>query len=123
GDLHDDVGASLTKIAMLTEIAERKPADVTRNESAVKEIAATNRHVIRSIQEIIWTIKPKNDTLDNLVNFMIRHAQEYFQDSGIRCLLEIPEELPHARLPTETRHNLFLVFKEALHNVAKHSRA
>ncbi len=122
-DLHDDVGARLTKVAMVTEFMERETAATDKSKPHVENIAKTTREVIQAMDEIVWTINPKNDTLDNLANYIFQYAQEYFQNTGVRCRMDLPAQLPHCPLSTEERHNLFMAVKEALNNVLKHARA
>jgi ligand-binding sensor domain-containing protein/two-component sensor histidine kinase len=122
-DLHDDVGSRLTKVAMLTELVERQTPQQDQNRSQIQKIAGTTREVIQAMDEIVWTINPKNDTLDNLANYIFQYAQEYFQNTGVRCRFGLPARLPDSPLSTEERHNLFMAFKEALNNVLKHAGA
>jgi signal transduction histidine kinase len=75
------------------------------------------------MDEIVWTINPKNDTLENLANYIFQYAQDFFQNSGVRCRLDLPAALPEMTLSTQERHNLFMAVKEALNNVLKHARA
>ena len=122
-DLHDDVGARLTKVAMVTEFMERETAPTDKSKPHVENIAKTTREVIQAMDEIVWTINPKNDTLDNLANYIFQYAQEYFQNTGVRCRMDLPPQLPYYPLSTEERHNLFMAVKEALNNVLKHAGA
>jgi ligand-binding sensor domain-containing protein/two-component sensor histidine kinase len=122
-DLHDDVGARLTKVAMVTEFMDRETAPTDKSKPHVENIAKTTREVIQAMDEIVWTINPKNDTLDNLANYIFQYAQEYFQNTGVRCRMDLPAQLPDCALSTEERHNLFMAVKEALNNVLKHARA
>lgn len=80
-------------------------------------IARTTRDITRAMDEIVWTINPKNDTLDHLANYIFHYAQESFQNTGVRCRLDLPSSLPEHTLPTEYRHNLFMAVKEALQNI------
>ena len=121
-DLHDDVGSRLTKVAMITEQAERETNAATAR-SHIQLIARTTRDITRAMDEIVWTINPKNDTLDNLANYIFQYAQEYFQNTGVRCRLDLPPSLPEHTLPTAYRHNLFMAVKEALNNILKHAAA
>ena len=121
-DLHDDVGSRLTKVAMITEQAERE-TDLAIARPHISTIARTTRDITRAMDEIVWTINPKNDTLDNLANYIFHYAQEYFQNTGVRCRLDLPSSLPEHPLPTEYRHNLFMAVKEALNNILKHAGA
>jgi signal transduction histidine kinase len=122
-DLHDDVGARLTKVAMVTEFMDHETAPTDKSKPHVENIAKTTREVIQAMDEIVWTINPKNDTLDNLANYIFQYAQEYFQNTGVRCRMDLPAQLPHYALSTEERHNLFMAVKEALNNVLKHAQA
>jgi ligand-binding sensor domain-containing protein/two-component sensor histidine kinase len=122
-DLHDDVGARLTKVAMVTEFMERETTSTDKSKPHVENIAKTTREVIQAMDEIVWTINPKNDTLDNLANYIFQYAQEYFQNTGVRCRMDLPAQLPHYALSTQERHNLFMAVKEALNNVLKHAGA
>jgi signal transduction histidine kinase len=75
------------------------------------------------LDEIVWAVNPKNDTLENLANYICRHAGDYFQHTDVQCRFEIPLQVPDHSLSTDARHNLFLAVKEALHNALKHSGA
>jgi signal transduction histidine kinase len=120
-DIHDDLGAGLTHIALLSELARRDtPQQLPNHVGQISEMA---RELTRSMDEIVWAIDPQNDTLDSLVTYVSKFAQEYLSVAGIRCRLDVPAELPPYALPAEGRHNLFLAIKEALHNVVKHARA
>ncbi len=120
-DIHDDLGAGLTHIALLSELARRdSPQEMPHHVSQISEMA---RELTRNMDEIVWAVDPQNDTLDSLVTYVSKFAQEYLNVAGIRCRLDVPAELPPYVLPAEVRHNLFLAIKEALNNVVKHARA
>ena len=122
-NLHDDVGARLTKVAMVTEFVDRETAENHPTKPHIRNIFKTVREIIQAMDEIVWTINPKNDTLDNLANYIFQYAQEYFQDTGVSCRLDVPAQLPDRPMSTEARHNLFMAVKEALNNVLKHAHA
>jgi len=122
-NLHDDVGARLTKVAMITELVDHETSPRERSKPHIQALARTTREVIRAMDEIVWTINPKNDTLENLANYVFHHAQEYFQNTNVRCRLDMPAQLPEWPISTEMRHNLFMAVKEALNNVLKHAAA
>jgi signal transduction histidine kinase len=71
----------------------------------------------------VWAVNPTHDTLDSLATYLGRFAQNYLSAAGIRCRLDVPLDLAGFALTAEVRHNVFLAFKEALNNVAKHARA
>lgn len=122
-DVHDEVGATLTEIAILSELAKRNVEQLPEAKEQIKKISEKSRAVIDNISEIIWAINPKNDPLENLVAYLHRYAVEYFKSTAINCRVEIPELLPPVQLTSESRRNIFLVIKEALHNIVKHSEA
>lgn len=119
-DMHDEVGASLSEIAILSELAKKKPHEADVH---VQEISERAAEVIDNVSEIVWAINPKNDTLDNLVAHLRRYAVKYLGLAQIRCTFNAPDVIPAHHLTAEVRRNLFLVVKEALHNVVKHSGA
>jgi signal transduction histidine kinase len=102
---------------------DRETTADNRSKPHIQNIARTTREVIQAMDEIVWTINPKNDTLDNLANYIFQYAQDYFQNTGVRCRMDMPARLPDYPLPTEERHNLFMAVKEALNNVLKHAGA
>ena len=79
--------------------------------------------MVDSISEIIWTINPKNDHLNDLVAYLHHYATLFLKSTAIRCRFESPESVPDFSLSAEVRRHIFLVVKEALHNVVKHSHA
>jgi len=83
----------------------------------------TSRDLLRSLDQMVWAVNPRNDTVEHLVVYLCRYASEYFQDTSILCELRVPQELPTLPLSAEIRHNLFLAFEEALTNAMKHSAA
>jgi len=122
-DMHDEVGSKLSRLSLLSEMASHQ-ADLppaARNE--VSEISEAARDTIRSLEEIVWAINPKDDSLANLVHYLCRFAEEFFEGSDVQCGCDLPEEIPAIELPTETRHHVFLAAKEALNNVLKHAHA
>ena len=122
-DLHDQLGANLTQVALLGEMAEADKDAPAEVESHAQQISQTARETTRSLDEIVWAVNPANDTLDGLVNYAGKYAQEYLALAGLRCRADLPAQLPAIPIPPEVRHNVFLAFKEAVHNVVKHAQA
>jgi signal transduction histidine kinase len=104
----------------MAEADKDLPAEV---ESHAKQISQTARETTRSLDEIVWTVNPSNDTLDGLINYVCKYAQEYLALAGLRYRLEVPPQLPPIPIAPELRHNVFLAAKEAVNNVVKHSDA
>jgi signal transduction histidine kinase len=122
-DLHDQLGANLTQVALLGEMAETDKELPDEVESHAKQISLTARETTRALDEIVWTVNPSNDTLDGLINYVCKYAQEYLALAGLRYRLEVPPQLPPIPIAPELRHNVFLAAKEAVNNVVKHSGA
>lgn len=122
-DMHDEIGSKLTKISFLSEHAqvEVKPGEPLAKK--IDSIAETSRELLQTMDEIVWVVNPRNDTLENLTTYLAHYAVEYFQNTPVECELRLPQDIPRYSLSSETRHNLFLAFEEALNNVLKHSRA
>ena len=121
-DMHDQIGAGLIQIGLLGEFA-RRSAKNGDGIAHVEKICDTTRELAQTLDEMVWMVNPKNDTLKKVGLYLAAYAEEFFQATDIRCLLDVPPGLPPCLLPAETRHNIFLTVKEALNNVAKHSRA
>ena len=122
-DIHDDLGAYLTRITMISESARGNLDNPVRAAMGLNQIYDTARELTRSMDEIVWAVNPRHDTLESLVTYLEKFAQDWLATSGIRCRLDMPVQFPEWRLTSEVRHNLFLACKEALHNVVKHSGA
>jgi signal transduction histidine kinase/ligand-binding sensor domain-containing protein len=122
-DIHDDLGAHLTRITMLSESARGAVDASTQTAGELNQIYDTARELTRSMDEIVWAVNPKHDTLESLASYLEKFAQDLLATAGIRCRLDLPAQFPGWRLTTQVRHNLFLAFKEALHNIVKHASA
>ena len=122
-DMHDEMGSKLTKISFLSERAVVDAKSGHPLAEKIDSIAETSRELLKTMDEIVWVVNPRNDTLENLASYLSHHAMEYFQNTAVECELRLPQEVPHYALSSEMRHNLFLAFEEALNNVLKHSGA
>ena len=122
-DLHDQLGANLTQVALLGELAEADKDLPGEVELHAQQISLTARDTTRSLDEIVWALNSSNDTLESLVNYACKYAQDYFALAGIRYRAELPTQLPPTPILPEVRHNVFLAFKEAVNNVVKHAQA
>lgn len=122
-DLHDQLGANLTQVALLGELAEADKNQPQEVALYAQQISSTARETTRSLDEIVWAANPANDTLDSLITYACKYAQDYLALAGLRHRLDVPRQLPDADVPPEVRHNVFLAFKEAVNNVVKHAKA
>jgi signal transduction histidine kinase/sugar lactone lactonase YvrE len=122
-DIHDQVGASLTQLSLLAEMVQADKDRPAEAESHARQISQTARETALELDEIVWTVNPSNDTLDGLVNYICKHAEDYFAVAGLRYRLDVPAELPSVPISPEARHNIFLAAKESVTNVVRHARA
>ncbi|HLA64862.1 MAG TPA: two-component regulator propeller domain-containing protein, partial [Rhodothermales bacterium] len=120
-DVHDEVGASLTEIAILSELARRAPGDGAAPH--LDRIATTSRAMVGALGEIVWAVNPKNDRLPALAAYLREHAARYLEAAGLEARIAFPQPVPDRPVSAELRRNVFLVLKEALHNVVKHAGA
>jgi signal transduction histidine kinase/ligand-binding sensor domain-containing protein len=120
-NIHDDLGASLTRISLLTQCAQ--PEGEAAGAARINHIYQTAGEIIRSMDEIVWAVDPRHDNLESLAGYLGNFAQNFLQVAGIRCRLSMPDRLPAMNLTSQMRHHLFLCFKEALNNVVKHAGA
>jgi len=122
-DLHDDLGTSLTQISMLSALANREQTSAGEAKELIQEVRGRAKEMVITLDEIVWAVNPKNDSLADLVSYLGHFAEEFFRASDLRFRLDIPPQLPAVPLSAELRHHLFLAFKEAVNNTARHSRA
>lgn len=121
-DIHDDIGSSLTRITMLSQ-GVRSDTPEHQKDVILNNIYGTARELTRSLDEIVWAVDPHHDTLESLALYIGKFAQDFLSAAGIRCRLDISDVLPAGTVSTQTRHHLFLAFKEALNNAVKHANA
>jgi signal transduction histidine kinase len=120
-DIHDDLGASLTEMSLLGEFAQRESGEQVKAD--VRKMAEKARSSTKALDEIVWAVNPRHDTLEGFVNYACSYAQEQLSLAGIRCRIEAPSPVPRRVLRADKRHHLFLAFKEAITNIVKHARA
>jgi signal transduction histidine kinase/ligand-binding sensor domain-containing protein len=122
-NMHDDVGASLTQIGLLSELARRQISDRGATESRLHELGELSREVVRNLDAMVWTVDPEHDSLASLVEYLAGFAQDYVRSAGLTFRLDLPPRLPEAPIPAAARHHVLLLLKEALNNALKHARA
>ncbi len=132
-DLHDDIGSSLTEIALYSDVGLRElrrkknPLTMSGDErekvsSLLTEIGSTSRSLIDAMNDIVWSIDPKNDSFEFLLLRMKVHATKMLEAKGINYDINIPAALSSLRLPLNFRRRFFLIYKEALNNILRHAR-
>jgi ligand-binding sensor domain-containing protein/signal transduction histidine kinase len=122
-DLHDEMGAKLCRISFLSEDARRLADLPSELRNQIASISDASREVLQSLDEIVWAVNPRNDSLEPVASYIGQYAQDYFQETGIQCELDIPAQFPFYPLSSQLRHHLFHAVHEALTNTLKHSKA
>lgn len=122
-DMHDDLGADLTNIVILSKIARQTIKPKEQERDAIDRIENAANDVINKMNEIIWALNPSNDTLSNLIAYLHRYLKENLETAKIDFEVNIPSQIPNVHLKAGYRRNVFLVVKESVHNAVKHSSA
>ncbi|WP_411844925.1 histidine kinase [Roseibacillus persicicus] len=121
-DMHDDLGNRICFLRMTAarakEEAERDPAKLKQH---LGKLGASARELVNAMNELVWAVDPKYDTLDHLASHLTRVAEDVFGDSTILCRFDIPSRVPDYVLGSDYRHHISLAVKEALYNVVKHA--
>ena len=122
-DLHDDLGGSLTETALLLDMSQKESGSPAEMGQRLLQCSNLVRQVVKSVDEIIWAINPRNDTLRYLVDYISQFAVEFLHAARLRCRVDLPDDYPERQVSPEVRHNLFLIVKESLNNIAQHAQA
>ena len=120
-DLHDDIGANLTKIAVLSEVARQRLDSQPEADDRLSAIARISRESVASMSDVVWAINPRRDNLRDTIRRMRQHAEEVFSGTGVDLRFRAPDAERPYRVPIDVRRDFFLIFKEALNNVVRHS--
>jgi signal transduction histidine kinase/ligand-binding sensor domain-containing protein len=122
-DLHDDLGSGLTEIGLMASLAQRQNLPPERVHQHLQQVTDKAREMVTALDEIVWAVNPRHDSVISLSHYLCEYAQRFLELTPIRCRLEVARDLPARPLKSDQRHSLFLAFKEALTNVARHSQA
>jgi signal transduction histidine kinase len=118
-EIHDDIGSGLTSIRLLSEIALVKQ----NNKDELNKISSNANELVNNLNEIIWSINSKNDTIPNLLAYIRSHMVDYLEPYDLKLSINIPPDVPNVEISGEDRRNIFMVIKECFTNIAKHANA
>jgi len=119
-DLHDDIGSTLNSISVYSEVAKNDPA---KRNLSLTMIGESSRKVIDAMSDIVWTINPDNDSFEKIILRLRSLSYNLLRAKNIEFTFKVDETLNELKLSLEKRRNFFLVFKEILNNLVKHSQA
>ncbi|MBL8113579.1 MAG: hypothetical protein JNK60_11880, partial [Acidobacteria bacterium] len=122
-DLHDDLGASLSRLSILSEVAARRERDGASSRDIIETIGEVSRSVVERLADGIWAVDPRRDDLGSLGERLRLQAAEVLDPLGVSWRIEIPPGAAEVPLHPERRRHVYLLFKEALTNAARHSAA
>lgn len=122
-DIHDDLGAGLTQLTLLGELALRETPPGAPAHVQLDTLCGKSRQLLGTMDELVWTVNSRRDTVQDFAAFVCEYAQEFLASTTVRCRLDVPDDLPAIPLDLPARRNLLLAVKEAVRNVARHSGA
>ena len=121
-DIHDDLGAGLSTIRFLSEKVKLNLLS-DHSKTDIEKMQMTSNDLMEKMNEIIWAMNEKNDSLEDLLFYTRAYAKEYCEENGLQCSFDVPENVPLVFVSGEVRRNVFLTVKESLHNIVKHAFA
>lgn len=122
-DLHDDLGAGLTEVNMLSSLVKSPMTSATEKNRYLDDLSNLASRMVTSLDEIVWAMNPRNDTIASLASYFGAYAQRLLDLAAVSCGLDMAEDLPDHPLDPRFRQELFFAFKEALTNVVRHAGA
>jgi signal transduction histidine kinase len=122
-DIHDNLGARLTEMILLTDMAQLNRARPKEFMAQVGRLSNIAREAVRDLNVIIWAVNPKNDFVDSFAAYLAQYVEGYLGMTSIGLRIEMLDLLPHSPISSSARHSLLSVVKEAINNIVKHSGA
>ena len=122
-DLHDDLGAGLTEVNMLSSLVKSPTTAAEEKNRYLGDLTEIASRMVTSLDEIVWAVNPRNDTIASLASYFSSYAQRLLQLASVSCGLNVAEDLPEHPLDPKFRQEIFMAFKEALTNIVRHAQA
>jgi two-component system, NarL family, sensor kinase len=120
-DMHDDLGAGLSTIRMISELAKNKETDALKQD--IRKISVRSEELVESMRQMIWAMSNNNNSLEDLVVYIRAYARQFLDDHQLDVAFHLPGQFPDVLIKGPVKRNIFLVVKEVLHNVVKHAQA
>jgi signal transduction histidine kinase len=122
-DIHDDIGAGLTRISILSEKIKSKVHSGNEEISGIlNRISTQSREIVSNLGEIVWAVNPSNDTVDSLISYLRIYAGNFLENSAFEYRFHAPQDDSAYTINPDIRHNVLMVLKESLNNAVKYSR-
>jgi len=123
-DIHDSIGAGLTRMALMSDLARRTNNAPDSVRDRLDTIYQNARGLARSVDEIVWAVNPRNDTVARFISYVVNDVEEFVRAGDLTLRLEAPDEVPpNLPLSTQARHHVCLAIREILQNILRHARA
>ena len=123
-DIHDSLGAGLTRMAMMSDLARKGAMPQTNLPDRLDAIYRNARSLARSVDEIVWAVNPRNDTVAQFTSYVVQDVEEFVHAGDLSLRLDVPDRPGDERpLSTHVRHHVCLAIREALQNVLRHAEA
>jgi two-component sensor histidine kinase len=122
-NLHDDIGSTLTNISILTELSKKNISEPATAEKFLHRISEETMQTQQALDEIIWNVNTRHDSLQDTFARMRRYTAELFENSDVQCHIHIDEIEENKKLDIEQRRDIYLIYKECLNNIYKHANA
>ncbi len=122
-DIHDDLGARITQISLLSAMSRGNPAFPDKARADFDKVSNMSRELVLALYETVWAVNPENDNLEALGNYICQMVKQLCEPTPLRCRFYV-QDMPHeVQVSSQTRHNISLAVKEAVHNIIKHAGA
>jgi signal transduction histidine kinase len=122
-DIHDDLGARVTQISLVSAMAHNNPAFPEKARADFDRISKMSRELVSALYGTVWAVNPENDNLDALGNYLCQMVNQLCEHTQFRCRFHVSELPREVHVSSQTRHNISMAVKEAVHNVIKHAKA
>jgi signal transduction histidine kinase len=120
-EMHQDIGNDLT--ALIYKIRNLDAKNANAGSFEFKQLEQSTYQVITKVNDIVWSLNAEKNNLKDLQNHLLKYAEQTLNNANIKCTLKQAINLPGRRIETETRKNIYLLFKESINNIIKHSKA
>ena len=122
-DIHDDLGARITQISLLSAMAQENAVFPEKARAEFDKVSKMSRELVSALYETVWAVNPENDNLEALGNYLCQIVKQLCEQTTLRCRFHV-QGLPHEiQVSSQTRHNISMAVKEAVHNIIKHAKA
>jgi len=122
-DIHDDIGARMTQLVLHGEVAQNDLSIDSEMRQQLNWICDEARGLLSTMDEILWAVNPRRDTLRDFASYVCKYAEEFLKPTQVQCFFEVEPEMSAANFDLPFRRSLLMAIKETLNNAVKYSQA